>query len=125
MPLLRATPNHLPAINQLLQNAYYRYVDMGMEDLPGLLANGSVALGQEQSQGKHGAFSAYKMEDRPLTMPNHAPTRGHLRAVAFQHNHPPEIELRPFDGADCARENASPILCNIFVMGLNIGFRRH
>ena len=93
MPLLRATPNHLPAINHLLQSAYYRYVDMGMEDLPGLLANGSVALGQEQSQGNAWGFVGVQMEDRPLTMPSLAPTRAHLRVVAFQHNHPPEIEL--------------------------------
>jgi ribosomal protein S18 acetylase RimI-like enzyme len=26
-------------------------------------------------------------------MPDYAPTRAHLRAVAFQHNHPPELEL--------------------------------
>ncbi len=93
MPLFRATPNHLPAINQLLQSAYYRYVDMGMEDLPTLVANGSVALGQEQSQGQAWGFVGVQVEDRPLTMPSDAPTRAHLRVVAFQHNHPPEIEL--------------------------------
>jgi ribosomal protein S18 acetylase RimI-like enzyme len=89
----RATPNHLTAVKQLLQNAYYRYVDMGMEDLPGLLAGGAAALGQEASQGQAWGFVGVQVEERPITMPNHAPTRGHLRAVAFQHNHAPEIEL--------------------------------
>src|SRR5687768_8035254 len=93
MPLLRATPNHLPIVNQLLQNAYYRYVDMGMEDLPGLLTNGCAALGQDPSQGPAWGFLGVQIEERPLTMPKHAPTRAHLRVVAFQHNHPPEIEL--------------------------------
>jgi GNAT superfamily N-acetyltransferase len=93
MPLLRATSNHLATINQLLQNAYYRYVDMGMEDLPGLVNRATSALGLEQSQGRAWGFLGVQVEERPLTMPVHAPTRAHLRAVAFQHNHPPEIEL--------------------------------
>jgi ribosomal protein S18 acetylase RimI-like enzyme len=93
MPLLRATPNHFPAINQLLQSAYYRYVDMGMEDLPGLIEHALTAVGVEQSQGRPWGFLGVQIEDRPLTMPEDAPTRAHVRAVAFQHNHPPEIEL--------------------------------
>lgn len=93
MSLLRATPNHLPTINQLLQNAYYRYVDMGMEDLPNMLAKGTAALGQEQEQEPAWGFLGVQVEDRPLTMPDNAPTRAHLRAVAFQHKHSPEFEL--------------------------------
>src|SRR6476620_1126848 len=93
MPLLRATSTHLSAINQLLQNAYYRYVDMGLEDLPGLINKSPAAIGLEQSQGRAWGFLGIQVEDRPLTMPAHAPTRAHLRAVAFQHTHPPEIEL--------------------------------
>jgi ribosomal protein S18 acetylase RimI-like enzyme len=93
MPLLRATISHLTAINQLLQNAYYRYVDMGLEDLPGLVDHAVTAVGVEQSQGKVWGFLGIQVEERPLTMPADAPTRAHLRAVAFQHNHPPEIEL--------------------------------
>jgi ribosomal protein S18 acetylase RimI-like enzyme len=105
MPLLRATPNHLPAINQLLQSAYYRYVDMGMEDLPGLVSNNAAALGLEQSQGRAWGFVGVQVEDRPLTMPNDAPTRAHLRAVAFQHNHPPEIELSRLMGLIVETQN--------------------
>src|SRR5690348_3666520 len=93
MPLLRATSNHLAAINQLLQSAYYRYVDMGMEDLPGLVNKSRTVVGVEQNQGRAWGFLGVQMEDRPLTMPERAPTRAHLRAVAFQHSHPPEIEL--------------------------------
>jgi GNAT superfamily N-acetyltransferase len=94
MPLLRATHHHLAAINQLLQNAYYRYVDMGMEDLPGLIDRAQSAVGVEQSMGgRVWGFLGVQVEERPLTMPAHAPTRGHVRAVAFQHNRPPEIEL--------------------------------
>lgn len=93
MPLQRAAPHQLSAINQLLQSAYYRYVDMGMEDLPRLLEHASTALGVEQSQGKPWGFLCVQVEERPLTMPESAPTRAHLRAVAFQHSHPPEIEL--------------------------------
>lgn len=93
MPLQRAAPHHLSAINQLLQSAYYRYVDMGMEDLPRLLESASTALGVEQSQGKPWGFLCVQVEDRPLTMPPNAPTRAHLRAVVFKHGHPPEIEL--------------------------------
>jgi ribosomal protein S18 acetylase RimI-like enzyme len=105
MPLLRATPNHLPTINQLLQNAYYRYVDMGLEDLPGLLDHASTALGVEQSQGRAWGFLGVQVEERPLTMPSHAPTRAHLRAVAFQHNHPPEIELGKLMGLIVEEQN--------------------
>ena len=93
MSLSRATANHLAGINQLLQNAYYRYVDMGMEDLPGLLNHATSAVGMEQHQGHVWGFVGVQVEDRPLTMPSHAPTRAHLRAVAFQHSHAPEIEL--------------------------------
>jgi ribosomal protein S18 acetylase RimI-like enzyme len=93
MPLFKATANDLTAISQLLQNAYYRYVDMGMEDLPGLINNGTAAVGVEQSQGRIWGFLGVQVEERPLTMPSHAPSRAHLRAVAFQHNHPPEVEL--------------------------------
>jgi ribosomal protein S18 acetylase RimI-like enzyme len=93
MPLLRATPHHLAEINQLLQNAYYRYVDMGLEDLSRLVEQAEAVVGVEQSQGRMWGFLGVQVEERPLTMPGHAPTRAHLRAVAFQHNHPPEIEL--------------------------------
>lgn len=93
MPLLRATSNHLVAINQLLQSAHYRYVDMGMEDLPGLINKFQAIVGLEQSQGRAWGFLGVQVEERPLTMRAYAPTRAHLRAVAFQHNHPPEIEL--------------------------------
>jgi GNAT superfamily N-acetyltransferase len=93
MPLLRASSNHLAAINQLLQSAYYRYVDMGMEDLPGLVNKYLTVIGQEQSQERVWGFLGVQVEERPITMPAYAPTRAHLRAVAFQHNHPPEIEL--------------------------------
>jgi ribosomal protein S18 acetylase RimI-like enzyme len=91
MPLLRATPMHLAAVNRLLQDAYYRYVDMGMEDLSNLLLNSPAALGEEQ--GKVWGFLGVQIEERPVTMPSDAPTRAHLRAVAFQHNHAPEREL--------------------------------
>lgn len=93
MPLLRANVLHLPAINQLLQNAYYRYVDMGLEDLPGLVEKAVTVVGVEQGQGKLWGLLGVQVEERPLTMPSHAPTRAHLRAVAFQRNHSPEIEL--------------------------------
>ena len=93
MPLLRATQSHVADINQLLQNAYYRYVDMGMEDLPSLLNRNTAAVGVEQSQGRIWGVVGAHVEERPLTMPLHAPTRANLRLVAFQHNHPPEIEL--------------------------------
>ena len=93
MPLLRPTHAQLADINHLLQSAYYRYVDMGMEDLPKLLDRPSTAVGIEQSQGKVWGFVGVQVEDRPLTMPAHAPTRANQRAVAFLHSHPPEIEL--------------------------------
>ena len=86
-------PEHLPAINQLLQSAYYRYVDMGMEDLPKLVSGPATALGVENSQSRAWGFVGVQIEDRPLTMPNRAPTRAHVRAVAFQHGHAPEVEL--------------------------------
>lgn len=93
MPLLRGTSTYLPAINQLLQSAYYRYVDMGMEDLPRLVDHALTSVGVEQSRGSVWGFMCAQTEERPSTMPVGAPTRAHLRAVAFQHNHPPEIEL--------------------------------
>src|SRR5690606_21193993 len=52
-----------------------------------------AAVGQEQSQEHAWGFVGVQIEERPLTMPEDAPTRGHLRAVAFQHNHAPEMEL--------------------------------
>lgn len=123
MPLFRGTPSHLPAIDQLLQSAYYRYVDMGMEDLPRLVEHALTVVGvdgvgvdgvgvdsgggnsmgfratplhfggAEQSQARIWGFLCVQTEDRPPTMPAGAPTRANLRAVAFRHNHRPEIEL--------------------------------
>jgi GNAT superfamily N-acetyltransferase len=91
MPLYRATLGHLAGINQLLQSAYYRYVDMGLEDLSGLVSSGSAAIGEDL--GKMWGFVGVQLEERPETMPSGAPTRAHLRAIAFQHNHPPQHEL--------------------------------
>jgi GNAT superfamily N-acetyltransferase len=93
MPLLWATRHHFSDINQLLQNGYYRYVDMGMEDLSRLIDHGKTVIGVEQSQERLWGCVGVQIEERPLTMPQNAPTRAHLRAVAFQRNHPPEIEL--------------------------------
>lgn len=93
MSLLRANAHHLPHIKQLLQSAYYRYVDMGMEDLPALLNHATAAVGMEQTPEHAWGFVGVQVEERPLTMPTHAPTRANLRAVAFQHKHPPEMEL--------------------------------
>jgi GNAT superfamily N-acetyltransferase len=107
MQLHRATTNHLVAVKQLLQNAYYRYVDMGMEDLPGLLADGVTALGQEAHQEQAWGFVGVQIEERPLTMPDNAPTRGHLRAVAIQHNHAPELELGRLMGVIVADQTDS------------------
>lgn len=92
MPLFRPTSEHLPAINQLLQSAYYRYVDMGMEDLPSLVSRAATVIGLE-NQSRAWGFLGVQVEDRPLTMPPRAPTRAHVRVVAFQYSHLPEVEL--------------------------------
>lgn len=91
MPVVRATAHHLAGIKILLQAAYYRYMDMGLEDLPDLVQRGPAAVGEEN--GRIWGMVGAQIEERPVTMPAGAPTRAHLRAVAFQHNHPPNGEL--------------------------------
>jgi ribosomal protein S18 acetylase RimI-like enzyme len=93
MPLVCATTHHLAGIKTLLQAAYYRYIDMGLEDLPNLVARGPMAVGEEQARiwGVVGA----QIEERPPTLPVAAPTRAYLRAVAFQHGYSPSTELPP------------------------------
>jgi ribosomal protein S18 acetylase RimI-like enzyme len=102
MSVVRANPHHLTEIKLLLQAAYYRYVDMGLEDLPNLIQRGPAAVGEEN--GRLWGMVGAQIEERPVTMPAGAPTRAHLRAVAFQHNHPPNGELARL--LDVARSQA-------------------
>jgi [ribosomal protein S18]-alanine N-acetyltransferase len=102
MSVVRATTHHLDSIKILLQAAYYRYVDMGVEDLPALVMRGPVAVGEDH--GRVWGLVGAQIEERPPTMPRDAPTRAHLRAVAFRHGHHPTGELSRL--LDVARSQA-------------------
>ncbi len=102
MPVVRATTRHLDGIKTLLQAAYYRYVDMGIEDLSNLVIRGPAAVGEDN--GRVWGVVGVQIEERPPTMPGGAPTRAHIRAVAFQHSHHPTGELAHL--LDVARSQA-------------------
>ena len=91
MPIAQAQPDQLAAVQRLLQTAHYRYLDMGLEDLPALLRQSPTAVGEDA--GALWGFLGVQVEERPPTMPAAAPTRAHVRAVAIQAYHRPGREL--------------------------------
>ena len=91
MPIVPATLTHLAAIHRLMQDGYYRYSDMGHEDLPSLINRGLSAVGEDA--GQVWGFVGVQMEERPATMPVGAPTRAYLRGVALQRRRQPNLDL--------------------------------
>lgn len=90
MPIVKAAVVHLDAVQRLLQHATYRYVDMGREDLPGLLAQ-AAAVGEDH--GVVWGFVGVHVEERPPTLPASAPTRAYVRAVGLQRGRLPDADL--------------------------------
>ncbi len=106
MPIVKAAALHLDAVQRLLQHATYRYVDMGREDLPGLLTQAAV-VGEEQ--GTVWGFLGVQVESRPPTLPAPAPTRAHVRAVALQRGRLPAADLAALLDAALARRDVAAL----------------
>ncbi len=91
MPIVPASPTHLPAVKYLLDHGPYRYVDLGAEDLPSLVRRGPNAVGEDG--GNVWGFLGLQVEERPDTLPADAPTRAYLRGVAFGRGRQPGVEV--------------------------------
>ena len=92
MPVVKASLLHLVGVRRLLNEALYRYVDSGAEDLPHLLAHAPGAVAEEN--GRVWGFLSVQLEERPPTLPPDAPTRAYLKVLA---------SLRPFRPGDTLR----------------------
>lgn len=105
MPIVKAEAVHLPTLQRLLAHAPYRYMDMGREDIPGLLTHATV-VGEDQG-ALWGALGV-QVETRPQTLPPDAPTRAHIRAVALTRGRQPARDLGLLLAAALAQADASP-----------------
>lgn len=83
MAIAPATRAQLPLIERLLRGGRFVWVGMAAEDLPGLVARGMVLLAGDAAH-PWGVLVVHP-EERPTTLPSHAPDRAELRAVALRH----------------------------------------
>lgn len=106
MAIVKAAAEHLDAVQRLLKHAQYRYIDLGREDVPGLLAQ-AAAVGEED--GAVWGFLGIQVEIRPITLPPHAPTRAHVRVVALQRGRRPTTDLGYLLAAALARTDVAAL----------------
>ena len=92
-----AIPEDTAAIYRLLDNARHTRLTMGNEDLTEAISTGRVLLLKEddhQTQQQPSGMLVIVAEDRPLSLPECAPSRVYLRGVAFGRNLSPTIGLQ-------------------------------
>jgi len=85
------------AIYRLLDNARHTRLTMGNEDLTDAISTGRVLLLKEddhQTQQQPSGMLVIVAEDRPLSLPECAPSRVYLRGVAFGRNLSPTTGLQ-------------------------------
>lgn len=78
-----ATTQDLEAVRNLLRGSHHVYWAAGLEDLPDLLRAGTAAVAV-QPGGRVWGFVAFQVEERPDTLPPHAPTRVYLRLAGLE-----------------------------------------
>ncbi len=83
MAIAPATPAQLPAIERLLHMARFVWTGTAPEDLPALISRGMVLLAGDADHPW--GVLAVQPEERPATLPAHAPDRAEVRAVAMRH----------------------------------------
>lgn len=93
MPIAPATEADLHDLRRLLRSARYRYTDFGQEDLPNLLSKSETLLGI--ANDVLWGFLSVQVEERPVTMPEEAPSRAYLRSLALRGGYPPSRYVDP------------------------------
>lgn len=111
MPVVSAKLEHLVEIRALLHHARRSYSDFGLEDLPDMLGRGTAVVGM--TDGRIWGLACAHIEDRPSTLPMHAPTRAHLRCLAVMQGQSPVpsiTELVTQLEVELARGRTHPLL---------------
>ncbi len=81
MTITRIDATRIAQVEQFWQRSRHLYQNVSQEDLPALLTNQIVLLGEEA--GRIWGLLALQSEKRPATLPATAPTRAYIRTVAL------------------------------------------
>ena len=92
MSVTAAMPAQLALVRDLLHTAVRRQVNVGDEDLAGLIEQGSVFLCTDGDEPW--GVVCLQSEARPATLPPDAPTRVYLRATAFRPSTSPTAAMQ-------------------------------
>jgi [ribosomal protein S18]-alanine N-acetyltransferase len=91
MPIRPASPDLLPQVRGLAHHGRHAYRNFGMEDLPRLLKQGLVMVGEDRS--RIWGFLGIQFESRPPTLPPEAPSRAYLRGVVVASGRSPSRDV--------------------------------
>lgn len=89
MPIRPANSADLEQVRRLLNGGRRVYLNLGHEDLAALLQDQPVFAGEEA--GQLWGFAGYRVEERPATLPDTAPTRVYLQALALAAGYQPAV----------------------------------
>ncbi|HRW04844.1 MAG TPA: GNAT family N-acetyltransferase [Caldilineaceae bacterium] len=91
MTVMRIDDSALPQVEQLWQQSRHLYQNIAHEDLIGLLRRQIAVLGTDRQRAW--GFLCIQSEQRPTTLPAHAPQRAYVRAVALARGTSPTLQV--------------------------------